>query len=65
MSGRYDYDKLRDKIEQQIEKNIKEKKEKESKIYQKKLEKIKISMNMEQKEDLLKNKKNEKKPPRK
>jgi hypothetical protein len=61
MSGRYDHDNLRDKIEQQIEKNIKEKREKESKIYQKKLEKIRSSMNMTHKEDNLKNKENENK----
>ena len=61
MSGRYDQDNLKDKIEQQIERNIKEKKEKESKIYQKKLEKIRITMNMAQKEDHLKNKENENK----
>ena len=44
MSGRYDHDKLKNKIEQQIERNIKQKKERENESYLKKLEKIRSSM---------------------
>ena len=51
MSGRYDHDNLKDKIEQQIEINIKQKREKESKINQRKLEKIREIMQISKKEN--------------
>ena len=44
MSGRYDQENLKDKIEHQMEINIKQKKEKESRNYQKKLDKIRTSI---------------------
>ena len=50
MSGRYDHDNLKDKIEKQIEINIKQKKERESKNQQKKLEKIRNSVIIQKKE---------------
>ena len=50
MSGRYDNDNLKDKIEKQKENHIKQKKEKESKIHLKKLEKMRKSIIMPKKE---------------
>lgn len=50
MSGRYDHDNLKDKIEKQIEINIKQKRERESKNQQKKLEKIRSSVILQKKE---------------
>ena len=50
MSGRYDHDNLKDKIEKQIEINIKQKRERESKNQQKKLEKIRNSVILQKKE---------------
>ena len=51
MSGRYDHDNLKDKIEKQIEINIKQKRERESKNQQKKLEKIRSSVILQKKEN--------------
>ena len=59
MSGRYDQGNLKDKIEQQIEINIKQKREKESKIYQKKIEKIREIMQLSKKENLINDKERE------
>ena len=47
MSGRYDKENLKEKIEHQIEKNIKHKKEQESKLYKKKIHKIRLSIQIQ------------------
>jgi len=44
MSGRYDQENLKDKIQHQMEINIKQKKEKESRNYKKKLDKVRSSI---------------------
>ena len=63
MSGRYDHDNLKDKIEQQIEINIKQKRDKESKINQRKLEKIREIMQISKKENNINYKEKENKKP--